>query len=320
MSSIPQNNRYLPHELNTKFYAVKLYRNGNSISFVCRRYKISKSSLMRWNKKFDGTRESLIDKSHKPLTSHPKAHTEQEIKWIKDYIRRNPNISLCELYGRLRTDKGYSRHAASLFRVMRKMGIYVNKETKSKYTPKPYDTPTDIGVKWQMDVKYVPKYCYTGTDGERFYQYTMIDEASRERFIYPYKEQSSYSTMDFVKRAIVYFNYKPQIIQTDNGQEFTYTMETNRTHPLDVLLNDLNIKHQLIRPRTPRHNGKVERSHRNDQNRFYSYLKFYSYDDLKIQMKAYLKRSNNIPMQVLGWISPLEKRKQIIEAKASTAG
>lgn len=318
MNSISQNNRYLPHELNTKFYAVKLYRNGSSISFVCRRYKISKSSLMRWNKKFDGTKESLIDKSHKPLTPHPNAHTEQEIKWIRDYIRRNPTISLCELYGRLRTDKGYSRHAASLFRVMRKIGIYVNKETKSKYTPKPYDTPTNIGVKWQMDVN--PKYCYTGTDGEKFYQYTMIDEASRERFIYPYKEQSSYSTIDFVKRAIVYFGYKPQIIQTDNGQEFTYTMETKRTHPLDVLLNNLNIAHQLIRPRTPRHNGKVERSHRNDQNRFYSYLKFYSYDDLKIQMKSYLKRSNNIPMQVLGWISPLEKRKQIIEAKASTAG
>lgn len=307
MNSISQNNRYLPHELNTKFYAVKLYRNGSSISFVCRRYKISNSSLMRWNKKFDGTKESLIDKSHKPLTPHPNAHTEQEIKWIRDYIRRNPTISLCELYGRLRTDKGYSRHAASLFRVMRKIGIYVNKETKSKYTPKPYDTPTNIGVKWQMDVN--PKYCYTGTDGEKFYQYTMIDEASRERFIYPYKEQSSYSTIDFVKRAIVYFGYKPQIIQTDNGQEFTYTMETKRTHPLDVLLNNLNIAHQLIRPRTPRHNGKVERSHRNDQNRFYSYLKFYSYDDLKIQMKSYLKRSNNIPMQVLGWISPLEKKK-----------
>ena len=92
MSSIPQNNRYLPHELNTKYYAVKLYRNGSSIPFVCRRYKISKSSLMRWNKKFDGTKESLIDKSHKPLTLHPKAHTEQEIKWIKDLIRRNPNF------------------------------------------------------------------------------------------------------------------------------------------------------------------------------------------------------------------------------------
>ena len=319
MTIIPQNNRYLPHELNTKYYAVKLYRTGTSVHFVCRRYKISKSSLMRWNKKFDGTKQSLIDKSHKPIKKHPNAHSDEEIKWINDYIRRNPNISLCELYGKLRVDKGYSRHAASLFRVMRKMGIYVSKESKKKYISKPYNTPTNIGIKWQMDVKYVPKYCYVGTDNQKFYQYTMIDEASRERFIYPYKEQSSFSTIDFVKRAIVYFRYQPKIIQTDNGSEFTYTKETARIHPLDNLLNQLQITHQLIRPRTPRHNGKVERSHRNDQNRFYNFLSFYSYEDLKKQMKVYLKRSNNIPMQVLDWISPLEKREKIIEANASTA-
>lgn len=311
MTSISQTNRYIPHDLNTKFYSVKLYRNGYSISFVCRRYKISKRSLMRWNKRFDGTKESLINKSHKPHSKHPNAHTDQEIKWIKDYLRRNPHISMCELYGKLRTEKAYSRHAASLFRVMRKMGIYVDKEKKDKYTPKPYDTPTNIGIKWQMDVKYVPKYCYSGIDGQKFYQYTIIDEASRERFIYPYKEQSSYSTIDFVKRAIVYFGYQPLTIQTDNGTEFTYTTKTDRIHPLDVLLNDLNITHQLIRPRTPRHNGKVERSHRNDQNRFYNFLSFYSYDDLIKQTKTYLKRSNNIPMQVLEWFTPLEKRQQI---------
>ncbi len=33
-------------------------------------------------------------------------------------------------------------------------------------------------------------------------------------------------------------------------------------------------------------------------------------------MKSYLKRSNNIPMQVLGWISPTEKRNKIKEASA----
>lgn len=311
MTIISQTNRYIPHELNTKFYSVKLYRNGYPISFVCRRYKISKRSLLRWNKKFDGTKESLIDKSHKPHSKHPNAHTDEEIKWIKNYLRRNPHISMCELYGKLRTEKGYSRHATSLFRVMRKMGIYVDKDKKGKYTPKPYDTPTNIGIKWQMDVKYVPKYCYSGKDKEKFYQYTVIDEASRERFIYPYKEQSSYSTVDFVKRSIVYFGYKPLIIQTDNGQEFTHTAKTDRMHPLDILLNKLNINHQLIRPRTPRHNVKVERSHRNDQNRFYNYLSFYSYEDLIKQTKSYLKRSNNIPMQVLGWITPLEKREQI---------
>ena len=63
----------------------------------------------------------------------------------------------------------------------------------------------------------VPKQCYTGKLPYKFYQCTIIDEASHERFIYPYKEQSLYSTVDFAKRAITYFGYKPQIIQTDNG-------------------------------------------------------------------------------------------------------
>ena len=304
-----------PHDLNTKFYAVSLYRNGNPISFVCRRYKCSKASLMRWNKKFDGTKESLIDKSHRPLSPHPNAHTKQELYWIRCYLKRNPNISLCELYGKLRTEKGYSRHACSLFRIIRKLKYNVNKEKHTKYTPKHYDTPKDIGIKWQMDVKVVPKHCYVGQIPDKFYQYTVIDEASRERFIYPYKEQSSYSTIDFVKRAIVYFGYKPQIIQTDNGAEFTHTRKTNKIHPMDVLLKSLNIEHKLIKPRTPRHNGKVERSHRNDQQRFYSYLNFFSYDDLLKQMKAYLKRSNNIPMQSLNWLTPLEVRQKIQQEK-----
>ena len=304
---------HYPHSLNTKYYAVLLYRNGNPISFVCRRYKCSKASLMRWNKKFDGSKKSLLDKSHKPLSPHPNAHTDEELYWIKNYIRRNPNISLCELYGKLRVEKGYSRHACSLFRIVRKLKYPINTEYHEKYTPKKYDTPNNIGIKWQMDVKVVPKQCYTGKLPDKFYQYTIIDEASRERFIYPYKEQSSYSTVDFVKRAITYFGYKPETIQTDNGQEFTYIKKTDKIHPLDNLLNDLNINHKLIKPRTPRHNGKVERSHRNDQQRFYSYLRFYSYDDLLLQMKSYLKRSNNIPMQSLKWLSPLEMRQKIIE-------
>lgn len=73
----------------------------------------------------------------------------------------------------------------------------------------------------------------------------------------------------------------------------------------------LHIIHKTIRPRTPWHNGKVERSHRNDQERFYNYLKFYSYQDLQLQMKHYLRRSNRIPMAVLGWLSPVQKRRQL---------
>lgn len=312
MNTITHSQRYLPHQLNTKFYAVKLYRTGVGVDFVCRRYHISKSSLMRWNKKFDGTRESLADKSHRPKSPHPNSHTEQELKWIKDLHRRNPHISVCELYGKLRLQKGYSRHPGSLYRIFVKLGFSSKAaSTKKKRKNKPYDTPTELGMKWQMDVKYVPSACYTGTVPQKFYQYTMIDEASRERFIYPYMEQSSYSTVDFMKRCFRYFGYVPEIIQTDNGAEFTHVQKTKRIHSMDILCTEMGILHKLIRPRTPWHNGKVERSHRNDQERFYNFLGFYSYDDLKIQMKRYLHRSNNIPMQVLGWKSPLQKRLEL---------
>ena len=162
-----------------------------------------------------------------------------------------------------------------------------------------------------MDVKYIPAVCYTGNDGEKYYQYTMIDEASRERFIYPYKEQSSYSTIDFVIRAITYYGYAPNTIQTDNGAEFTHFKKTKMIHPFDVFCSRYHIEHKLIRPRTPWHNGKVERSHRNDQERFYNHMSFYSYDDLLTQMKRYMNRSNRTPMQVLGWWSPIEMRQYL---------
>ena len=313
MHSITQNKRYLPHEITTKENSVKLYRQTKDIGFVCRRYHISKSSLMRWNKQYDGSRESLAPKSHRPHTQHPNAHTEQELSWIRNLHRRNPNISVCEMYGKLRQEKAYSRHPGSLYRVFVRLGYRKKVEStkkKSKHNGH-YDTPKVLGIKWQMDVKYVPTACYVGTDGDKFFQYTMIDEASRERFIYAYKEQSSYSTIDFTKRAIIYFGYAPETIQTDNGGEFTHTAKTRRVHPFDVLCNQLNIHHKTIRPKTPWHNGKVERSHRNDQERFYNYLRFYSLKDLQLQMKRYLHRSNRIPMSVLGWKSPVEKRMDI---------
>ena len=311
MPSITQTQRYLPHTLDTKVYAVRLYRSGSSVRFVCRKYHISKASLMRWNRKYDGTRESLMDKSHRPHSSHPSIHTELELKWISDLLRRNPHISVCELYGKLRK-KGYTRHPGSLYRVLRRMGLRTAKTSKKKKQHNGhYDTPTELGVKWQMDVKYVPKACYVGQTPDKFYQYTMIDEASRERFIFPFMEQSSYSTVEFVKMAIRYFGYKPQIIQTDNGFEFTYSQEYHRTHPFDILCKNLNIRHQLIRPRTPQHNGKVERSHRTDQERFYDLITFYSYQDLITQMERYRRRVNNTPMTVLGWMSPIEMRRRL---------
>ena len=100
------------------------------------------------------------------------------------------------------------------------------------------------------------------------------------------------------------------MIRTDNGGEFSHTQKTKRLHPLDVLCNNLHIVRKTIRPKTPWHNGKTERSHRNNRERFHNRLKFCSYEDLPLQMKRYLRRSNRIPMSVLGWKSPVQKRQE----------
>lgn len=235
MKSITQNKRYLPHEMSTKINSVKLYRQTGDIGFVVRRYHISKASLMRWNRQYDGTRESLLPKSHRPHSQHPNAHTETELNWIRSYHRRNPNISVCELYGKLLQEKAYSRHPGSLYRVFVRLGYRKRVESTKKKSRHlgHYETPTGLGVKWQLDVKYVPQACYVGKDGETFFQYTMLEEASRERFIYAYREHSGYSTVDFVKRAILYFGYSPQMIQTDNGGEFCNSQNTKRVHIFD---------------------------------------------------------------------------------------
>lgn len=305
-----------------KLNALNLFKIS-SLYFVCKRYHCSARSLYRWKKQYNGTLQSLEPNFSRKEMLHPNRHTQEEIKNIQNLMRRNPKIRLNELYGKLRLNYSYTRHPMSLYNFLRKKGWYGDIKEKIKYKPQHYDTPIHIGEKWQLDVKFVPRECYTGeyASERRYYQYTVIDEATRERFLYPYQEQTAQNTVDFIKRAIIYFGYKPNIIQTDNGSEFTYTRQTrnDKIHYFDKFCNFHKIQHKTIRPRTPRHNGKVERSHRSDNERFYQYLKFYSFDDLLLQMKAYLKRSNNIPTSVLStrdntkkWLTPKEKRKELL--------
>ena len=318
---IPEKNnkRYLPHDINTRKYAVEMYRNCGDINYVCRKYHISRISLWRWNKAYDGTKESITDKSHKPKSRHPNAHTNQEIRWIRNYVRRNPRITLCELWVKLKREKGYTRTITALYRVMRRLnikfykGMNIKNTSKKKHNKK-YHTPENVGDKGQMDVKYVPVECKSAQipEDKKFYQYTYIDEATRERYLYWYEEHTPANTVDFIYRVIKYFGYKPKEIQTDNGIEFTYNQaKIKKIHPVEEVLKRLGIKHHKLQPRTPEHNGKVERSHRNDNERFYSYLKFYSIDDLREQGQRYLKRSNNIPMATLGYLTPKEKRSKL---------
>jgi len=285
------------------------YAEKYGVSRASRKYNKSRSYIYFWKKRWDGTPESLCCQSRRPH-SHPNQHTEDEIKLIKDMRKRNPLLGMTELWHRLKK-RGYTRRPESLFRIMRKLEMFPQPKQKERYKPKPYEQMTHPGERIQVDVKVVPRSCIADPE-LRLYQYTAIDEFTRLRFLAAYPEQSTFSSADFLRRLVKWYARKGirvECVQTDNGFEFTNRFANSR-RDIPTLFEktaaQLGVRHKLIRPYMPRHNGKVERSHREDQKRFYSCHSFYSLEDFKAQLIVHNRRSNNFPMRPLGWLSPLE--------------
>ena len=285
------------------------YAQKYGVQRASRKYNKARSYIYFWLNRYDGSLESLRPKSRKPH-SHPNAHTPEEIKMICDMRRRNPKLGLVELWHRLRK-RGYTRCVESLFRVMRKLDMFPAAKEKRKYIPKPYRQMTHAGERVQIDVKVVPRRCIADPE-LRLFQYTAIDEFSRVRILGAYPEQSTFSSADFLRtivRKYARLGIRVECIQTDNGFEFTNRFSNSRRDKptlFEQTAADLGIRHKLIRPYTPRHNGKVERSHREDQKRFYDCHRFYSLADFGGQLAAHQRRSNALPMRPLHWLSPLE--------------
>ena len=174
------------------------YTEKYGVSRASRKYNKSRSYIYFWKKRRDGSATSLACQSRRPH-SHPNQHTEAELKLIRD-MRRNPSLGLTELWNRLRA-RGYTRRSETLFRVMRKLGMFQQKKEKKPYTPKPYEQMTYPGQRIQVDMKVVPRRCIAGPE-LRLFQYTAIDEFSRLRFLAAYPEQSTYSSADFLKKLV----------------------------------------------------------------------------------------------------------------------
>ena len=283
------------------------YAEKHGVKKASRKYNKSRSYIYFWKARWDGSASSLACQSRRPH-SHPNQHTEAELKLIRDMRRRNPRLGMVELWDRLR-QRGYTRRPESLFRVMRKLGMFPQPEKKPVCKPKPYEQMTYPGQRVQVDVKVVPRRCIADPE-LRLYQYTAIDEFTRLRFLAAYPEQSTYSSADFLKKLVKWYarrGIRVECVQTDNGFEFTNRFSNSKRELLtlfETTAAQLGIRHKLIRPYTPRHNGKVERSHREDQKRFYSCRSFYSLDDFAKQLAVHNRRSNNFPMRPLNYSSP----------------
>lgn len=203
--------------------SVVKYSFKHGVTKAAIKFKMHRKTIYRWREKYDGTAQSLKNKSRRPH-SHPNQHTEEEIKLIKNYKNKNKETGLVVLWIKLRK-RGYTRSITSLYRVMQRIGIYRKTPSKKKeYEPKPYEEMRYPGERVQVDVKYVPVKSLTKEVREkdgRYYQYTAIDEYTRKRVLWASKEQSTSASTEFIKVIMKKFPFKIECIQTDNGFEFT---------------------------------------------------------------------------------------------------
>ena len=309
MTTITQDMRF---RLSLIHYAEK-----HGVTKAARKYKTNRQYIYRWKNRYDGTWDSLRDRSRRPH-HHPDQHTDQELKLIRDMRRRNPHAGLVVFWVKLR-QRGYSRSITGLWRVLKRLQCLPVKPANPKYIPKPYEQMTHPGQRVQIDVKHVPAACIVGeAEGEKFYQYTAIDEFSRFRYVEAFREISTYSSMVFLEHMLKAFPFPVECVQTDNGFEFTKRFGSSESDKdltlFEKKLAELGIEHKKIRPFTPRHNGKVERSHRKDNEYFYATHRFYSFEDFSKQLKIHNKKYNNFPMRPLGWKSPRETLKSFLHS------
>ena len=234
---------------------------------------------------------------------------------ITRYWNKNKDDKIV-LWQKIR-DKGYRRSYKSMCRAIKRLNLSREEKQRKAYRPKSYKQMTYPGQKGQIDVKYVSVCCVAGET--KYYQYTAINEYTRLVYREMYDEYSTHSSQDFVRKVVKFFPFKIELVQTDNGTEWTNAMLTDKPKPtlFETELKKYGIKYTRIRIATPRHNGKVERQHRTDEQRFYKKMRMYSLEDGRKQLAAYNRRSNNIVKICLDYKTPNEKYKKYLQQQSA---
>ena len=268
------------------------YGETHSATEAANRYHVSRKTYYKWRKRWDGSWQSLRDQSRRPH-HFPRKTSEKVLSIVRRRAKQCRWTDLLLAYQYARERDGYTgsygafKHLVVILREAKPV-------SKKKHKPKPYQRAEYPGQKVQVDVKFVPSECVT--DGKKYYQYTAEDECSRWTFRELYDEHSTYSSKDFLEKLIRQAPLPIRLVQTDNGTEFTNTLlVTKSKHKtlFEQALLDMGIEYQRIRIATPRHNGKVERQHRTDAERFYSRLRMFSLTDGRNQLARYQKASND---------------------------
>lgn len=279
-----------------------LIRNAKAlgITLACERAGKHRSYYYYWKKRFDRWgRSGLINRSKRPKKS-PLKTSELKEKLIAKY-RRRTGYGKERLHDLILEKVGIKIAVSTIGKVLDRLQLLIRKRvfsTQKKHT-RCYNV-LQPGQRIQMDIKYVPSEIVP--IGRKYYQYTIIDECTRMRYLAYHDSIWTQKVVETLKEAQKYFGFKIDLVQTDNGIEFTFDYTAQLTayhkqpeqHPLDAYCATQGIEHRLIPPGEKELNGKVERSHRTDDEEFYRSFKkrVKSIEEIRSKGKKWLRFYN----------------------------
>jgi len=245
-----------------------------------------------------------------PKSTRPKSHPRETPIRIKEKIvelRKETKLGALKLHWKLEKEN-IVIHERTVGKIIKKEKLtrkYRVRRIKYKYVKQPLKP----GELVEIDVKYVPK----KLNNRRYFQFTAIDCATRWRYLKIYDEQTNTNAINFLKELIDIAHFKIKAVKTDNGFIFTNryvgylksgTPHNPRLHGFDILCQELGIEHYLIDPGKPAQNGKVERSHRSDQEMFYDRIEFKNIDELEYQIRLWNMCYNDLEHCGLNGLTP----------------
>ena len=237
--------------------------SGN-VAKTCRYYGISRNLYYKWYRRYEAEGlAGLRDRSRRPLNS-PRA-TELEVVGKILYLRQNYHFGPQKIAMYLARYHDIEISTSGVWRILKRVGMNrlpaSQRHKRHEKRWQRYEKPLP-GHQVQIDVKFIEP--LKGSRKKRYYQFTAIDDCTRLRILKIYERCNQKSAISFADYVLEKLPFEVQAIQTDNGSEFQSGFHWH--------LLDRGIRHVYIKPLTPRLNGKVERSHRIDNEEFYRQL------------------------------------------------
>lgn len=293
-------------DISRKLRVLNYAKECGNVSKACRYFGIGRQAFYEWKKAYERYgEEGLINK--RPCPINPTLRTPPEIEEKVLYLRKKYHLGQQRIAWFLERYHNMKISPAGVWHVLKRNGMNRLPRNAKKRTVQTRRYEKQVpGHHIQVDVKFLK---FEGSQGEKVkrFQYTAIDDATRIRALKIYSKHTQENAISFVDHVISKFPFRIHTVRTDNGHEFQAKFHWH--------VEDLGIRHVYIKPRTPRLNGKVERSHRTDQDEFYQLLTYTDDVDLNEKLATWENYYNlHRPHGGIKGQSPYEKLQVCIGA------